>query len=81
VPGVEDPDPGPACRVEHANHPFGYLRAVGELADDADLHVIDDQGHAIRVAGVREAVGDRMVTVVLQHGAPFEQSVAAIWRR
>jgi len=46
VPGEKDPDSGPASRLENPPHPPGHLPAVGELADDADLHVIDDQGHA-----------------------------------
>jgi hypothetical protein len=74
VAGEEDPDSGPTGRVEHAHHPFGDLWAVSELADNADLHVIHDQRHAIRVAGVREGVGDPEVAVVL-HGAPFERPV------
>ena len=41
--------------------------AIGELADDADLHVVDDQGEAIRIADVQEPVGDLKVAVVL-HG-------------
>jgi hypothetical protein len=54
VPAEEDPDPGSAGRLKHPSHSLGYLWAVGELAHDADLHVIDDQGEAIRVADVRE---------------------------
>ena len=70
VPGEEDPDAGPAGRLEHPPHALGHLRAVGELADDADLHVVDDQRDAIRVADVGEGVGNQKVAAVL-HGASF----------
>jgi hypothetical protein len=75
VSAVEDPDSGPAGGIEHPPHPVGHLRAVGELADDTDLHVKDDEGDAIRVTDVGQAVGDRKVAVVL-HGAPSRVAVA-----
>jgi hypothetical protein len=39
TPDPTDPDPGSAGRLKHPSHSLGYLRAVGELAHDADLHV------------------------------------------
>ena len=75
MPGKEDPDPGSTGRLEHPRDPFGDLPAIGELADDADLHVVDDQSDAIGVADVRQRVGDRKVAMVL-HG-DLSQAVLA----
>ena len=68
----------PAWRAASSTtpHPSVTCGAVGKLADDADLHVIDDQSDAIRVADVRQGVGDRRLPAVL-HGAPFGGLAAA----
>jgi hypothetical protein len=76
VPGEEDPDAGATGRIQHAGNALCHLRAVGELADDTDLHVIDEQRHALRVACIRQRVGDPEVAMVL-HGVPFGCAVAA----
>jgi hypothetical protein len=79
VPSEEHAD-GTARPLKHAADPLDDLRAVGELADDPNLHVVDDQRHAFGIAGVRQGVGDAELAVVL-HWAPFGVGLAADGRR
>jgi hypothetical protein len=74
VAGEEDTDPRAAGGIEDLDHAGSDLRAVGDLTDDPDLHVVNDQGHALRIADVLEAVGDVKLAVLL-HVAPFEPAL------
>jgi hypothetical protein len=78
VSGEEDPHAGLAGRLDHQPHALGHLRAVGKLADHSDLHVIDDQSDAIRVAHVGQGVGNQKLAAVL-HGAPFGPGRRRYW--
>jgi hypothetical protein len=70
VPGEEHADAGTARRLEHPANSLGDLRAVGELADDPNLHVVDDQRNAFGMARVGRRVGDAELAVVLHWGSP-----------
>src|SRR5262245_22951759 len=49
----------PAARgLEHLKHPGGDPRPVAQLAQDADLHVVDDQGGTLRAARLLQVVRD-----------------------
>jgi hypothetical protein len=65
VPGEEHADAGAARRLEHPADPLGDLRAVGQLADEPNLHVVDDHRHAFGIAGLGQRVRDAERAVVL----------------
>ena len=65
VPGEEDSQSGPSGQVEHLCDAGDDVRPVGKLADDADLHVIDDQREGLAGRRFAERAGDGQAVDVL----------------
>ena len=67
--GVEHPHPGAPSGVEHPGHVRGQGRGIGDLAEDPDLHVVDEERHPRRVTRLLEGLGDAQPMGPL-HAAP-----------
>ena len=59
-----------AMAWQRTTDPAGDLGAIGDLGDDAVLHVVDDQRHARGVADVLERLGHLDAVMVLHHWLP-----------
>ena len=57
VPGEEHPHPGVPGGREGPLHPLHDPCAVGDLPDDADLHVVDQERHPLGVDRLLERAG------------------------
>lgn len=72
----EDAHAGSAGHVERLDHPPRNLCAAGKLAEDADLHVVDEKCEPPRVAGLLECLRDFEPERVL-HRSPFVAGIIA----
>jgi hypothetical protein len=56
--GEDHPHASLAGGVDHAHNPSDERVGIGHVADDPDLHVVDQQGHPLGVADLLEGLGD-----------------------
>lgn len=83
--GKDSAHPGSACRTYQLGDLFCDPRAVGDLVDNADLHVIDEQRHMLPIAEFIQRRTNLQPTKVL-HDAPcsgplIPSSIVATCRR
>jgi hypothetical protein len=76
MPGKEHAQAGAARGLQHARDPRRHHFGSLELADDADLHVIDHQRQLRRIADILERLRHRDAKCVF-HGHPFRCAASA----
>src|SRR5580765_4977747 len=77
MPQVDDPEPAGPGGIDHLADSRGDLGSVDDLAEHPNLHVVDQQRHPARVAGLPESARDAQPECAFHVGPPFSSPASS----
>src|SRR5215831_2244997 len=75
----EDANAGCACGLQRLNDPRGNLFSLLDLLENTDLHVVDEERHALAVADFLTRLGDSQSEGVFHRGPSADRSLTCVF--